>query len=110
MKIIKIQTPGPKQYSLNGTPVKITATNLSHSEYRSDYPLDTSVEIDGLIYLVRFSELTAHESPGELREFKVPRVSNTAGKCRKAPTRTECGHIGCSECIYDYLWRNSDEK
>ena len=61
-------------------------------------------------FLVCSDHLDVAEGPGELREFKVPRVSNTAGKCRKAPTRTECGHIGCSECIYDYLWRNSDEK
>jgi len=107
---MKILIPGPTTYTLGSVPVRILATGLSYRTYEHPEPLDTSVEIDGLIYLVRFSELTAHESPGDLRGFKVPRVSCADNRCNKAGHRMDCKHINCSECIYDYLWRTGNES
>jgi len=107
---MKILIPGKTEYTIGSVPVTILATGLNYRTYEHPEPLDTSVEIDGLIYLVRRSELTVTEGPGELREFKVPRVNCADTRCNKAGHRMDCKNIGCSECIYDYLWRNHDEN
>lgn len=106
---MKILIPGTKTYTLGSVPVRIIATGLNYLTYEHPEPLDTSVEIDGLIYLVRFSELTEHEPPGELRDFKVPQRNRDSAYCEKARFDADC-NWGCSECIYDYLWRNHDEN
>ena len=69
-------------YTLGSVPVTIITTGLNYRTYEHPEPLDTSVEIDGQVYLVRFSELTAHES-----------------HCLKARFAAVCVS-GCSECIY----------
>ena len=97
---MKILIPGLTTYTLGSVPVRILATGLNYLTYEHPEPLDTSVEIDGLIYLVRFSELTATEGPGELLDFVIPRMGfDDTPYCRKARFAAVCVSR-CNTCIY----------